>query len=280
MKGFIASMLAAVAESDLSALRRPLHIALSHDEETGGDGARRMVPELREAGIVATACIVGEPTSMRVVTEHKGIYAFEVSVQGTPAHSSLAPRAVNAIDQAARLIEYLRGLALRRAEDGPFVVGYDVEHTTIHVGRISGGTALNIVPKHCEFEFEFRHLPGDDPERLIDAISACVQELRDEMRLVSDEADISIDQVAMLPHLSTPEDHEVVSWLRGHTNTGTGKVAYGTEAGLFAEELGVPTVVCGPGAIAQAHARDEYVDDAQLAACDRLMVGLIGELSA
>lgn len=280
MKGFIASMLAGVVALDPSSLRRPLHIALSHDEETGGEGARRMVEAMQTAGIAARACVVGEPTSMRVVTEHKGIYAFDVSVQGTPAHSSLAPRAVNAIDQAARLIEHLGRLAAQRAQSGPFDAGYDIEHTTIHVGKISGGTALNIVPKHCAFEFEFRHLPGDDPEELIADIATEADRLRAAMQEVSSEADISLKQAAMLPHLATPEDHEVVEWLRGLTGTVLGKVAYGTEAGLFAEELGVPTVVCGPGAIDQAHARDEYIEDAQLAACDRLMADLIEDLSS
>ena len=280
MKGFLASMLAAAATLDVASLARPLHVALSHDEETGGEGARRMVDAIAETGITARACIVGEPTSMRVVTEHKGIFAFDVAVAGTPAHSSLAPRAVNAIDQAARLVVYLRDLAIDRAERGPFAAGYDVTHTTLHVGRIGGGTALNIVPKHCTLEFEFRHLPGDDPATLITTIEAEVARLRTEMQAVSTEADITMTLQATLPHLSTPEDTAVVEWLRGLTGTGLGKVAYGTEAGLIAEGWAVPTVVCGPGAIDQAHARDEYVLDSQLAECDRLMARLIADLGA
>jgi acetylornithine deacetylase len=280
MKGFLASMLAAASTLDVGSLARPLHVALSHDEETGGDGARRMVDALKEIGITARACIVGEPTSMRVVTEHKGIFVFDVAVVGTPAHSSLAPRAVNAIDEAARLVVFLRDLAIERAEHGPFVDGYDVTHTTLHVGRISGGTALNIVPKHCTFEFEFRHLPDDDPAGLIATIEAEVARLRAGMQAVSAEAGISMTLQATLPHLSTADDAAIVEWLRGLTGTGPGKVAYGTEAGLIAEGWNVPTVVCGPGAIDQAHARDEYVLDSQLAECDRLMDRLIADLGA
>lgn len=279
MKGFLASMLAAAASLDLSALARPLHLALSYDEETGGDGARRMVEAMAVDGMTARACIVGEPTSMRVVTEHKGIFAFDVTATGTPAHSSLAPRAVNAIDQAARLVVFLSGLARDRESEGPFVEGYDVTHTTLHVGRIDGGTALNIVPKVCNFEFEFRHLPEDDPTALIARIEAEVARLRDEVREVSEEAGLVMELKASLPHLATSETEPVVTWLQSLTGTGLGKVAYGTEAGLIGDGWSVPTVVCGPGSIEQAHARDEFILDAQLGECDRLMARLVADLA-
>ena len=272
-------MLARIERIDPDRLTRPLHIALSHDEETGGDGAKNLVAAMASAGIRARDCVVGEPTSMRVVTEHKGIFVFEIDIQGTPAHSSLAPRAVNAIEYGARMVEFLRGVAADRAANGPHVEGYDITHTTVHVGRITGGTAINIVPKRCVIDFEFRHLPIDDPDAITAAISAEVSRLQTEMKAVSAEADIVLREVAGMPHLATDEQDRIVGWLQAHTGTELGRVAYGTEAGLFTRYLGVPTVVCGPGSIDQAHARDEYVEDAQLAACDALVDRLLAELA-
>ena len=163
MKGFVATALALAPEFVANGLRRPLHFALSFDEEIGCIGVRRLITDLGNAGIRPDAVLVGEPTSMRVVIGHKGKHGYRCTVHGLSCHSAYAPQGVNAVEAAAEVIAYLKGMARRFRDHGPHDALFDVTHTTVHTGVISGGTALNIVPKECSFDFEFRHLPGDDP---------------------------------------------------------------------------------------------------------------------
>lgn len=274
MKSFIASALAAVDRWQSMELQRPIHLALSYDEEVGGEGARLLVAAMAAAKLEPEYCIVGEPTSMQVVTAHKGIDTFVATITGTESHSSLAPRAVNAVEYGARLVTRLSDLARRRAEEGPFDADFDLPHTTIHTGVIRGGTALNIVPRLCEVEFEYRHLPGESAAALRAAIDQIAADVMAEMPDI-DDVGIVIRRVAGFPSLDTPLDSPAVAAVSRLTPVaGTGKVAYGTEAGLFAEALRAPTVVCGPGAIAVAHKPDEYVELDQLQLCDDFMVAL------
>jgi acetylornithine deacetylase len=280
MKTFLAVVLAALPSLAAAPLRRPIHLAFSYDEEVGGGGARLLIDDLVGAGVRASHCIVGEPTGMQVVTSHKGIYVFRATARGTEAHSSLAPRAVNAAEFAARLLVALQDLGRTKGAEGPFDPAFDVPHTTVHAGVIHAGTALNIVPSRAEMEFEFRHLPEDDPAAIRDRIETIVEQLTAEMTPIYPEAGIALVMRAHLPSLDTEPTTQVVRAVRALTDVdGLGKVAYGTEAGLFTEVLGVPTVVCGPGSIDQAHRPDEWIDVAQVRACEDFVARLGASLS-
>jgi len=276
MKGFDAAALAIVPELVAARPQRPVHIALSYDEEVGCTGVREMIAILKERGEAPAACLVGEPTNMQVVIGHKGGRGYRCHVTGQEAHSSLAPRAVNAIEYAAELIVHIRGLA-RELEAGPIDAEYDLVHTTISTGLISGGTAVNIVPNACSFTFEYRNLIEVDPDTILARIRDFAEtELLPEMRGRAPRADITFEQIYDYPALAIDPSHPLVTRLKnvvGHN--GHGKVAYGTEAGLFQRDLGVPTLVCGPGSIDMAHKPDEYVSIEQLDRCDAALRRLL-----
>jgi acetylornithine deacetylase len=227
-------------------------------------------------------CIIGEPTGMGVVVGHKGKSAYRVHVSGLECHSSLAPQGVNAVDYAAELVVFLRRLARRQAEQGRQDEAYEVPTTTIHTGKIGGGTALNIVPKDCRFDFEIRNLPEDDPAPLVEEVRRFArEELEPEMHRVSEACGIAIETLAAYPGLDTDPDEAVVSFVKSLTGANRhGKISFGTEGGLFQRTAGIPTVVCGPGEIAQAHKPDEWIALDQVALCERFMERLIERLSA
>jgi acetylornithine deacetylase len=274
MKSFIAVVLAAVPGFLERGLETPIHLCLSYDEEIGCIGVRRLLRVLEEAPVRPAACIIGEPTSMQVINAHKGKLSLTCHVRGHECHSSLAPQGVNAVEVAARLIVRLNDMAGRKAAEGPFDAAYDVPYTTVHTGTVHGGTALNIVPKDCRFEFEFRHLPVDDPQAMLEEIRAYAAGLEPEMQRVAPESGIDWHDKSAFPGLDTPEDSEVVQLAKALTGANsTAKVAFGTEAGLF-QETGIPTVVCGPGSIEQAHKPDEFIDLEQIALCEDFMARL------
>jgi acetylornithine deacetylase len=272
MKGFLASVLAAVPDFVAGPLPRPVHLAFSHDEEIGCVGVRSLLAELAEAGPRPAFCIVGEPTSMQVVTGHKGGRSYRCRFEGLAAHSSLAPQGVNAIEYAAELVLFLRGIGEGLAA-GPQDADYDVTHSTLSVGLIQGGTAINIVPAACELTFEFRNLAEVDQEAIFRRIEGfALGELLTRMRARHPGAAIRFEQVFEYPAHAIPADDPLVTRMKHIVGPNDhSKVAFGTEAGLFLRELGLPTVVCGPGSIAVAHKPDEYVDRSQLAACDRFL---------
>ena len=277
MKGFVAIVLSLVPEMVAADLTVPIHLAFSYDEEVGCLGVRRLLAALP---VRPAMCIVGEATGMRPVVAHKGKRSYRVSVVGRACHSSLAPGGVNAADYAAELAVFLRGLARRRAADGPFDPGFDPPHSTIHTGILRGGTALNIVPDAAELCWEIRHLPDEAPEPAIDAVVAFARDhLEPEMRTVAPESGITFEEVVNYPGFVVATDAAVVDLARTLSgfNT-TGKVAYGTEAGLF-QQAGIPTVVCGPGSIDQAHKPDEFITLDQIAACEAFLRRLIARLS-
>jgi len=193
-------------------------------------------------------------------------------VRGFEAHSSLAPRAVNAVEMAAEVIVRLRAMGQRFAAEGPFDPDYDVTHTTVHTGVIHGGTALNIVPKDCHFDFEFRYLPGQDAEAMFEQVRGFAeQKLQPAMRAIAPDAGFGWKELSAFPGLATPVDSEVVELAKALSGgNSTIKVAFGTEAGLF-HQTGIPTIICGPGSINQAHKPDEWVSLDQLALCERFM---------
>jgi acetylornithine deacetylase len=281
MKGFDACCLAAVPDMLAAPLRRPIHLALSYDEEVGCVGVRRMIARLERAPVKPAACFVGEPTEMGVMIGHKGKRSFRVTVHGKTCHSSLAPRGVNAVEYAARLIVKIRDISDRLARSGARDPLYDVPYTTAHSGVVHGGTALNIVPDTCTFDFEFRPLATDDVESLVGEVMAHAHKrLEPEMRAVEPAARIVFEQISEFPGLETPASRDVVGLAKRLAGRNEhGKVAYGTEAGLFAL-AGIPTVVIGPGSIEQAHKADEYIAVSQLEACSAFLDRLIAHSRA
>jgi len=281
MKAFLAVPIAMREEIANADLKRPLHLALSYDEEIGCVGVHRMLAELGDYAATPAACIVGEPTSMGVVTGHKGKRVLRCSVRGRSGHSSRPEDGVNAIERAAQLIVKARQVAERLIAEGPFEEGFDPPYTSMMTGTIAGGVAVNIVPADCVFELEIRFLPGEDPDRLIDELKRYAQErIEPEMRAIDPDAGFVFEEVVTYPALKTQAEADVVALaqrLSGETTTGA--VGFGTEAGLFSLK-GVPSVVCGPGGITEAHRPDEYVEVAQLARCRDFVRGLLAELSA
>ena len=281
MKGFVACALAAALRAARRQLRAPLHLAFSYDEEVGCIGVRRLIDVLAEAPVRPAFCIVGEPTSMTVATGHKGKTALRATCIGREAHSALAPLAVNALHLGCDLVGAIRARQAEIAESGSRDGDYDVPYTTLHVGCMNGGTALNIVPNRCEIEFEIRNLAADDPEVLVEGLRSDAARIAAAARRQAAEADIRIEVENSYPGLGTPPDAEVVAFVKSLTGAnGTSKVAFGTEGGLFSERLGIPTVVCGPGSMAQGHRPDEYVTEQQMARCDAMLDALLDRLAA
>lgn len=272
MKGFLAVALAFAPAFLKRGLDTPIHLVLSHDEEVGCIGVRSLIDILKDMPVRPRACIVGEPTEMRVMVAHKGKRSVRCHVHGRECHSSLAPTGVNAVEYAAEVITYLRNMARRIAEQGPFDPAYDVPHTTVHTGIVLGGTALNIVPKDCYFDFEFRHIAEDDPDALLAEVQRFAEEtLTPQMLANAPDAGFSWQELSRSPGLATREDEEIVALAKALSGSNsTGKVAFATEAGLF-QEIGIPTIICGPGSIDQAHKPDEYVALDQIAQCEAFM---------
>jgi acetylornithine deacetylase len=237
---------------------------------------RSLIAALPFRAAMPAACIVGEPTGMSVVIGHKGKRSFRVTVGGRTCHSSLAPLGVNAVEYAARLIVKIRDIGERLARHGARDPLYDVPCSTAHTGVVQGGTALNIVPDACSFEFEFRAIAADDIDALCEEVQAYArEELESEMRAVAPEAGIAFEVKSGFPGLDTAPGDAVIALAKSLSRTdGHAKVAYGTEAGLFAA-AGIPSVVIGPGSIDQAHKADEFIAIAELAKCGAFLERLI-----
>ena len=272
MKGFIASVLAAVPSFLAEPLGLPVHLAFSYDEEVGCLGVRSMLAELQKRAHKPRLCLIGEPTELKPVLGHKGKLAMRCQVQGAACHSAYAPQGVNAIEYAARLIGKLGeigdGLARPEHHDARF----DPPFSTVQTGMIKGGRALNIVPAECEFDFEVRALPGFEAQAVADELQAYAQaQLTPRMQAVQADTDIRFTHLSAYPGLATAADSEaaqLLALLSGSSAFGT--VAFGTEGGLF-EQAGIPTVVCGPGSMDQGHKPDEFVTLEQLAGCDAML---------
>lgn len=279
MKGFIACVLAAVPAFLAQPLRMPLHLAFSYDEEVGCLGVRSLVEHLRASKEKPALCIVGEPTEMRPVYGHKGKIAMRCEVHGHACHSAYAPQGVNAIEYAARLIGKLGEVreALTQKTDARF----DPPFSTLQVGTIHGGSALNIVPQECQFDFEIRYLPGVEATAAIADIQGYAQQnLVPAMQSVSPTSAIRFTPLSHYPGLLTDAQSEFARWLAqwcGSDNYST--VAFGTEGGLF-DEAGIATLICGPGSMEQGHKPDEFVAEEQLQKCMAMLENLRQWMSA
>lgn len=279
MKGFIASVLAAVPALVAQPLRLPVHLAFSYDEEVGCLGVRSMLAALEQRPHKPRLCLIGEPTELKPVLGHKGKLAMRCQVQGAACHSAYAPYGVNAIEFAAKLIGKLgdigEALALPEHHDARF----DPPFSTVQTGVIKGGRALNIVPAECEFDFEVRALPGFAAQAVADQLQTYAEaELLPRMRKVNAASAIRLQPLSAYPGLATPADSEaaqLVALLSGSEAFGT--VAFGTEGGLF-DQAGIPTVVCGPGSMEQGHKPDEFVSVEQLQGCDAMLSRLVDYL--
>ena len=268
MKGFIAAAITHAPAMAARGRREPIHLALSYDEELGCLGIPVLLADLANAGIQPSACIVGEPTSMQVVSSHKGGRLYRCRVCGKAAHSSLAPKAVNAIEYAGRIAGFVQGIAEKFRTEGPFDPEFDVPHGTISTNLIQGGTGSNIVPASCELMFEHRFLPGSDPEAPIRAVEEfAARELEPRMREIDPSSGIDFACIGAIPALAAVDSALLRTVQQVLGDNAPRKVAYGTE-GSFFQAAGIPTIICGPGSIEQAHKADEFVSLEQLRRCE------------
>jgi acetylornithine deacetylase len=280
MKSFCAIALAQVPELLRRGLRRPLHFALSYDEEIGCIGVRRLIADVAARQIRPSACVIGEPSGMRVVVAHKGKRSYRCRVRGHEAHSALTPLGVNAIQVASEIVTFLGRMGRQFRERGPFDAAYEVPYTTVHTGVMHGGTALNIVPRDCRFDFEFRHLPSENPDVLLAEVKRFAATLLPEMHAVDSGTHIEFDTLSATPGFEGHQGGDIAELGKQWSGTrDVGKVSFGSEAALF-HNAGVPTIICGPGNIAQAHQPNEWVALDQLALCEQFMHRMADDLCA
>lgn len=281
MKAYLACILAIVPEAARGRLSRPLHLAFSYDEEIGCQGIRPLLGAMAAAGIRASGCVVGEPTGMRIVRGHKGKLAGSIVCTGKAAHSALPHLGLNAIHLGADMVGALRRIQADIEAQGARDDAYAVPFTTVHVGTIDGGTALNVIPERCAISFEIRHLADDDPHAVLDRIREAAGRLGAAARKSCEGADIAVAIDNAYPGLETPPGAEIVRLAQAAGGIDAGeKVTFGTEAGVFQEALGIPSIVCGPGDMVRAHKADEYVTREELGACEAFLRRLVGELAA
>lgn len=282
MKGFDALAIWAIVAASKRDLKRPLQIALTRDEEIGCLGAPVLIPEMLRVIPKAEAVIVGEPSTMQVVTGHKGGIGFDTHFHGYEVHSSLMHTGVSAILEAAKLIDWANHVnaeneAKPRTELAQM---FDPPWTTAHVGMIQGGTAHNITAKDCTFSFDFRCVAGESLTEWEDRFRARVTEIETGMQAVHPDTGITIAPRFDVPPLTPEQDGPAEILARQLTGDNASHVvSYGTEAGQFQRE-GYSAVVCGPGDIAQAHQPDEFIEIAQFQAGQLFMERLIDRLSA
>ncbi|HWI26425.1 MAG TPA: acetylornithine deacetylase [Stellaceae bacterium] len=280
MKSFIAVSLALVPEFLERHLKTPVHLAFTYDEEVGCIGVRGLIAELKTRPVRPSACIVGEPTLMRPVVAHKGKRSLRCRVHGLESHSALAHEGVNAVEAAAEIVAFLKSMARRKRDQGPFDHGFSPPYTTVHTGVIQGGTALNIVPRDCSFDFEFRNIPQDDQEQLVSEVRRYAETmLLPEMHAVSRATGIQFEEMNAVDGLDIAPDHPLVQLTQTLTGANSvGKVSFCAEAGLY-QDAEIPTVICGPGSIDVAHKANEYVALDQVRRCEAFMHRLMDHLA-
>jgi acetylornithine deacetylase len=279
MKGFLACSMAAAARAADRRLRTPLHLAFSYDEEIGCVGVRSLIDAMSAWVYRPKCCIIGEPTLLRTAIGHKGKTALSATCHGHAAHAAMPENGVNAIYLATALIARVQTLQNELEVNGPHDPSYDIPYTTLQVGIVHGGIALNIIPERCELQFEIRNLPADDPVRLLERLKGEAASIAALSARPGCRSEVEFETFNEYPGLDTPSEAEVVGLVCAATGRRDPiKVAFGTEGGLFSTRLGIPTVVCGPGSIEQAHKPDEFVTTDQLLRCDRVLDAIIERL--
>lgn len=282
MKGFLAVCMACLETADLDALTAPIHLAMSYDEEVGCIGVDGLIEDLVDHVGRPERVVIGEPTSMQVVRAHKSINVFKTTVVGQAAHSSQPHRGGGAIFAASRMIEKLYQLGEQKRAKGSDS-GAEPPYTTVQVGLIDGGTAVNILPAKCQFQWEYRALPGEDPDEIINALSDWVEaHALPDLRRHAPHASIVTEAIARVPPLVASTESGIEPWIRGLPGVapgGSGEVAFATEGGNF-KRAALPAIVCGPGSIDQAHQPDEFIEIAQLEQCVKMVQAIINDQSA
>ncbi len=269
MKGFLACAVITMLKASKIELKRALHLCISYDEEIGCIGVRGILDQLASTILSPIMCVIGEPTMMQLALAHKGKTVFRAQCCGEEGHSALAPNYVNAIHVASKLVESLQNVQQYLREQGQQDTGYDIPYTTVHVGKIAGGTALNIVPNACVVDYEIRHLAQDSSQDIQQQI---IENIKQDFKV-----HIDVEEVNQYPGLKTSSTIEAVQFIQKllPENTSVGNISFGTEGGLLQGALNCPVVVCGPGDIAVAHKPDEYVSIEQLNLCDAFLEKLL-----
>lgn len=282
MKGFLAVAIQAMLLAADRTLEMPLHLAISYDEEIGCLGVRGMLDTLATRPERPALCIIGEPTGMRIANGHKGKRGLRACCHGQEGHSALAPDALNALHLGAAFVGRLQTRQAELEAEGARDDAYDIPYSTVHVGMMSGGTALNIVPNQCDLDFEIRNVAADDPDAIIAKLVQDADSIAAPYRNRFPNARIEIVEVSGYPGLATPSDIPAVALLQSLMGRQDPliKVAFGTEGGLFQERLGLPTLICGPGHMAQGHKPDEFVSQSQLADCAHLLSMIVDVLES
>jgi len=279
MKSFLAIGLALVPVMLEKNLQKPIHFALSYDEEIGCFGAPAMINEMAEVLPHPMAVIVGEPTSMRIINAHKGIGSYTTTVTGHEAHSSQIDRGVSGVMTAARLVTFLEDMMLENKRNISSNSPFEPPYTSVHVGVIKGGTAVNIIARQCSFDWDVRTIPGETAQDYVNKLHNYCESLIKEMRKISPACDIVTIVNAEAPGMLPEEDgaaEQLCKQLSGEKQSKT--VSYATEGGLF-QEAGFSTAICGPGSIDQAHRPNEYIEISQVQAAEVFMHKLIDQLS-
>lgn len=282
MKGFLAIATAFAPEFARRKLAAPLHLAMSFDEEVGCLGVPLMIGEFKDRGLTPYACIVGEPSEMGLIRAHKGKIGGHITVTGRPAHSGVAHTGVNAVEAAGEAIACLKKIQRRLRDHGPYNPSFEEpRYTTVQTCMVNGGTAVNIVAAQCTFDFDIRYLPGEDPMDYVNECREFVKEhVEPEMKTVDPGTGFHWEFVPGCAALNTDEDAEVMTLARKLSGCNRSTcVGFGTEAGHF-QEAGIPTFICGPGSIDQAHKENEYLTHEQIALCEKFLWKLLDELSA
>jgi len=273
MKGFIACSLALAPYFAAQNLKKPIHFSFTYDEETACQGAPVMIKELKKRNLNCSVCIVGEPTNMKAVQAHKGCYEYSTYFTGLAGHGSAPDKGVNAVEYATRFINRLLDLREELKKREPKNSVFTPPYTTLGIGRIKGGLARNVIADQCVVDWELRPVVPEDGEFVNKTMDTYVNEvLLPEMKKVYPKSDIKKEIIGEIIGFNKEENSQAINLVCNLTGDNSREVvSFGTEAGLF-QEIGISTVVCGPGSIEQAHTIDEFVSYEQLKKCLALLI--------
>lgn len=279
MKSFVACALYAASKASSMNLKTPLHFSFSYDEEIGCVGVRSLIEMLKNSPINPLFCIVGEPTSMQVMSGHKGKVNASVLIKGKEAHSALTTKGLNSIYLASEFIQGIQSIQTNLINNSAHDNDFEVPYTTLQVGKIEGGVAVNIVPSSSSLLFEIRSLHSDDPNLILKDIKILSEKIVKSHIDKFPDTEIEIKVTSQYPALNTMKNSDVISFLNGLTgNNSVEKVSFGTEGGLFSNELNIQTAICGPGSMNQGHQPDEYIEKVQIDLCDQMLENLLNKL--
>jgi len=280
MKGFIACSLALAPYFASQNLKKPIHFSFTYDEETACQGAPVMIKELKKRNLNCSVCIVGEPTNMKAVEAHKGCYEYSTYFTGLAGHGSAPDKGVNAVEYATRFINKLLELRDELKKREPKNSVFTPPYTTLGVGRIRGGLARNVIADQCVVDWELRPVVPEDGEFVNKTMDTYVKDiLLPKMKKIYPKADIKKEIIGEIIGFNKEEKSDAINLVCNLTGDNSREVvSFGTEAGLF-QEIGISTVVCGPGSVEQAHTIDEYVSFDQLKRCLKMLIDLKDQIS-